>query len=176
MKTVLKIILGLVIIAFLYFSLNWKTKERRAALAFSGTANREANWLEQETAKTNKNLAASARMASIGAQNLVDPAQDGSEDTQATLLFVTGNYAINAGTFFGCLDKETFLNLVKLTASGDKKTFVKLLSDGVKSGDCIYFEPGEQVTLEETAKNQTEIRVTKFGDNKSYWTVAKAIK
>ena len=176
-KNILKFVLGALIIVFVLITLKLKLGENKAQLAYTGIANKEIDWLERQNKQSANVNSGTARMMSIGAGNLADPANNVTQGKpEQTPLVVIGAYTINPGNFFGCVSKENFHALTSLTAKGDKKTFVKTLNEGVASGESIYFKPGEQVVLEETTYGQKEIRISRKGETKSYWTIAEAIK
>lgn len=79
----------------------------------------------------------------------------------------TGNY--------GCIDKENFKRLRNILMQRDDATFLKEVTASAKKGECVKFNKGEKVYLEEGTVISSVIKIKKEGSSNSYWTATKAI-
>jgi len=84
-------------------------------------------------------------------------------------------YQIIDSGYFGCIDKENFKRLRNILMQRDDVTFLKEITASVKKGECVKFNKGEKVYLEEGTVMSAVIRTKKEGDSNSYWTATKAI-
>lgn len=89
---------------------------------------------------------------------------------------VNGTYSINSGKHFGCREQVYLHLLIDLAVSGNMAKFHTMLQKGLSSGECIYFETRELVTVQETNYDKTEVRVRRMGETTSYWTPVEAIE
>jgi len=85
-------------------------------------------------------------------------------------------YQVKGTGYYGCKDKENFKKLRDMLMRGDDAIFLKEKAIGVKKGECVMLNKGEQVTLEEGTSISTVIRIKKESDPSSYWTTPKAIQ
>lgn len=84
-------------------------------------------------------------------------------------------YQIIDTGYYGCIDKENFKRIRNILMQRDDATFLKEITASVKKGECIKFNKGEKVYLEEGTVISAVIRIKKEGDSNSYWTATKAI-
>jgi hypothetical protein len=85
------------------------------------------------------------------------------------------NYQIIDTGYYGCIDKENFKRLRNILMQRDDATFLKEVTASVKKGECVKFNKGEKVYLEEGTVISAVIRIKKEGESNSYWTATKAI-
>lgn len=71
----------------------------------------------------------------------------------------------------GCADREVFKRLVGFVVDGDRAAFAQLLT----SSDCVAFQAGEQVFLDEVPFMSGEIKVRRKGGVTGYWTNTEAV-
>jgi len=85
------------------------------------------------------------------------------------------SYQIAGAGYYGCKDKENFKRLRDLLMQGNDAAFLKEMTAGVQKGDCVMYNKGEKVSLEEGVGISTVIRIKKEGESYSHWTTPKAI-
>jgi len=83
-----------------------------------------------------------------------------------------GARRINGDNRFGCIDREYFERLVKMKAQGDDAAVTDGIRAGFISGQCVSFQAGEPVFLDEHSWGL--IRIRPAGKQTSYWTFLEA--
>lgn len=97
------------------------------------------------------------------------------KDDELSHIIVNIEYNIKKKSF-ACEHKGYFLSIVKYAISGDQRNYHTLLGTGLLTGECIYFNVGETVVLKETSYDKAEVRLSRVGESKSYWTFVEAIE
>ena len=85
------------------------------------------------------------------------------------------SYQIIDTGYYGCIDKENFKRLRNILMQRDDASFLREVTASVRKGECIKFNKGEKVYLEEGTVISSVIRIKKEGNSNSYWTATKAI-
>ena len=84
-------------------------------------------------------------------------------------------YAVQPGTWVGCKSRETQDELVGYVVDDDKEAYRKALTGHLLTGECIMFERGETVYLEDTAMFSGLVKVRRRGETTAFWTNNEAI-
>jgi len=72
-------------------------------------------------------------------------------------------YQIADAGCYGCIDKENYKRLRNILMQRDDATFLKEVTTSVKKGECVKFNKGERVYLEEGTAISSVIRIKKGG-------------
>jgi hypothetical protein len=183
LKTVLKIILALAIFGFVVVSIIRKTGEKETQIALTHSQSHvNTDIVDNQTQRMLDVNNQAAGLLNGGPSNSTTksntnytPYVSGS-DNEFLHLIVTGSYTINPGRYFGCSNQDLFRELLKYSARTDARKFDKLMQKGLSNGDCTWFETSEIVILEELSGENSAARVSRSGDNRSWWTEVSAIK
>lgn len=70
---------------------------------------------------------------------------------------------------FGCRDWDTWKNLGKVVAQGDKEAFAKILYPALAVGTCRRFKAGERAFLSETAVLSGSSCMRPKGETGCFW-------
>lgn len=108
---------------------------------------------------------------------IITPKQDNAvaEKVAPTSHYERETYQIADTGYYGCRDKDTFKRLRNILMQRDDATFLKEVTASVKIGECVKFNKGEKVYLEEGTVISSAIRIKKEGTSHSYWTAPKTI-
>jgi hypothetical protein len=82
---------------------------------------------------------------------------------------------ISRDASFGCLSRDTYEKLVDLAVQGDNVAFQKLLTAAFLTGECIPFERGQTVYIEDTKLFSGMVKVRPSGEVQGYWTAIEAV-
>lgn len=81
---------------------------------------------------------------------------------------------ISLEDIYGCVDRSYFQEI----SNSDGSEFKKLLSSGLNSGRCTWFDVGERVLVTDSAtfSGVGIVKLKKSGSSKGYWTFKAAIQ
>lgn len=77
---------------------------------------------------------------------------------------------------FGCASKEYYQKLTSIAGQGDKEAFRQGLIAGLGTGQCVRFDAGESVYLEDVVIFSGLCKVRRAGKIDGYWVSNKFIK
>lgn len=87
-----------------------------------------------------------------------------------------GSLRITRDGYFGCSTEVKFTKLSRLRNSGDNEAFGKAIRAALYSDECIAFNAGQSVQVEETAVFSGIVKLRRKGDVDGYWTNIEAAK
>jgi hypothetical protein len=184
-KTLLGIALALIITFFVLFSFNWKTKEQSHQIEYSQNSQAQTDIVDKQTDRMiSANSQAGSRMETgdkptlnpSAAPSDYIPSEDKTPGNDTPQLKLSHTYSIKAGDYFACSNVYLLRRLLRYDISGETEHFNKLLNKNLSNGNCIKFRHGEAVLLGEISADEKEIKVSRFGDSKFFWTTAQAIR
>ncbi len=82
---------------------------------------------------------------------------------------VIGELSVVSSSFYGCQSRRYYETMNNYYSVGDPEAFTKALVDGLETGQCTYFEPGDEVFLTDLAVSAYLIRVRRRGETVEYW-------
>jgi hypothetical protein len=77
---------------------------------------------------------------------------------------------------YGCKSKDYHSRLTGYLVDGDKEAFKRALSLAAASGECKFFEEGQQVYLEDTAIFSGLVCVRPQGNLDCFWTDTGSVR
>lgn len=86
-----------------------------------------------------------------------------------------GSHIVSRASSAGCASKEAYEQLTKIAAQGDKEAFTRALAGGVLSGQCVIFNRGAVVFIDDTALFSGLVRLRPQGQVQAYWTAMETI-
>lgn len=90
-------------------------------------------------------------------------------DDSSMVSYVKGKY------HFGCIDKSYFDKLGSMAADGDSVAFKKGYYEGILTGECVVFNDGEAVYLEDSSFWDGVVKIRPKGQFQEYWTNTETI-
>lgn len=95
----------------------------------------------------------------------------------ASLLYLTGAYAQIYRQIttqrLGCQQWKTYEKIQNYVVHNDKDGFRAALVTNIANGNCLIFQPGEQVVVED--RGFVTVKLRPKGSMLEYWTVIEAI-
>lgn len=98
-----------------------------------------------------------------------------SSTSQGSTPRPIGQYRITADGYFGCVNRETYTEILMLLAQGDKEAFTDALVACTIYGAATIFEEGEVVYLVDTKVWSGLVQIRRAGEATRYWTMIEAI-
>ena len=177
-KTFLKIVLGVVIIIFVVFAFKWKSGEHATQAQYVESHKVNTDIVESNTRRM---MIANAQAEFMMSQeNEVAPGlgqtQSSTEENSQIQLYVSRTYFIKSGDYFGCTQKDALTKLLKFSASGETARFNKLWDKMTKDNDCTVFKQKEPVIAAEISPDNSMVKVSRPGEDKTWWTTAAALR
>jgi hypothetical protein len=185
MKVILFIALAAVITVFVLFSFNWKSKEQTTQVEYTKTSKVQTDIVDRQTDRMMSANAQAGDMVATGVKPVLDASREPSAyipsgaapvETEEEPLKISWTYSVKAGDYFGCESPLLLRRLVKYVQAYDDTRFKKLMDKSMAAGTAVYFRRGEAVRVEEINAGAKEVRVSRYGDSKSYWTVFESIR
>jgi hypothetical protein len=84
-------------------------------------------------------------------------------------------HRISSHSRFGCRSRARHNRILGYAADEDRAAFTRGLAESISSGDCMTFEFGTEVFLEETVLLSGVVRIRIKGQTASYWTAMETI-
>lgn len=92
-----------------------------------------------------------------------------------TISQQSGTYSVRRAFAVGCSDEQSYDRLSALAAQKDMEAFAKALHISTVSGQCLTFDKGAVVFLEDTKIFSGMVRIRPKGNLRSYWTASENI-
>lgn len=86
-----------------------------------------------------------------------------------------GSRVVSRGASAGCANKEAYEQLTKIAVQGDSEAFTRALAGSVITGQCVIFERGTVVFIDDTAILSGLVRIRPKGQVSAYWTAMETI-
>jgi hypothetical protein len=184
-KVLLTIALAIVIIVFVLFSLNWRTKETSDQVSYTQTSKVQTDIVDKQTDRMMSANSQTGNLMATGDKPVYGTSTAPSEyipsgvkttPEEVTTLKLDRTYSVKGGEFFGCKNVFLLRRLLRYETSGDDKAFKMLLDKSIAKENCFQFSRGEALKLLEISSDSKEIKVVRFSDSTPLWTTSESLR